>query len=133
MNRVPDSEYRARMRKFQANIRKAGLDAALVHGNEADCANHAGIPEYSICRSLSEYFYPAGDGSPTRLGFCACPSNGCGLVPVCGNGVREFGELCDGLDVGFHTCQFYGLGDGVMGCTGNCDATDPTNCATSMP
>ena len=39
MNCIPDVEYKERIRKFQKNIKEAGLDAALVHSNEADFAN----------------------------------------------------------------------------------------------
>ena len=31
MNCIPDGEFAERIQRFQANIREAGLDAALVH------------------------------------------------------------------------------------------------------
>ena len=36
---IPRNEYQERIAKFQKNIKAAGLDAALVHGNEGDFAN----------------------------------------------------------------------------------------------
>ena len=59
MNCVPDSEYRARLGKFQANIREAGLDAALVHGNEADFANVRYLSEYWPTFESGGVFVPA--------------------------------------------------------------------------
>ncbi|MBT7161214.1 MAG: hypothetical protein HN904_00475, partial [Victivallales bacterium] len=46
MATIPKQEYRDRMVKFQANLQAAGLDAALVHGNEADCASVRYLSEY---------------------------------------------------------------------------------------
>jgi len=95
--------------------------------NGSTCAGHVELPDYTVCRSLSEAFTP-GERAPTRLGLCVCPENGCGLQPSCGNGVREAGELCDGNQVNYHTCLYYGLPDGEMGCNLTCDATDPSGC-----
>ena len=46
MQSIPDKEYKDRIKKFQKNIREAGLDAALVHSNEADFANVRYLSEY---------------------------------------------------------------------------------------
>ena len=46
MNSIPDSEFNNRIKRFQENIRSASLDAALVHGNEADFANVRYLSEY---------------------------------------------------------------------------------------
>jgi len=56
---IPNSEYRARMKKFQANIRAAGLQAALVHGNEADFANVRYLSEYWPTFEAAAVFVPA--------------------------------------------------------------------------
>jgi Xaa-Pro aminopeptidase len=54
------------MRRFQANIREAGLDAALVHGNEADFANVRYLSEYWPTFEAGGVFVPA-KGSPILL------------------------------------------------------------------
>lgn len=59
MNCIPDNEYRERMRKFQENIRKAGLDAALVHGNESDFANVRYLSDYWPTFEAGGVFVPA--------------------------------------------------------------------------
>ena len=59
MRAIPDHEYRDRMRKFQRNIRAAGLDAALVHSNEADCANVRYLSEYWPTFESAGVFVPA--------------------------------------------------------------------------
>jgi hypothetical protein len=40
--------------------------------------------------------------------------------PVCGNGIRESGEACDGSALGGQTCQGLGFGGGTLSCTANC-------------
>jgi len=37
--------------------------------------------------------------------------------PVCGNGIIEYGELCDGAELGGATCQSLGKGAGVLSCS----------------
>ena len=66
MTGVPDSEYKTRMKKFQANIRAAGLDAALVHGNEADFANVRYLSEYWPTFESAGVFVPA-KGTPVLI------------------------------------------------------------------
>jgi Xaa-Pro aminopeptidase len=63
---IPDSEYQDRIRKFQANIRAAGLDAALVHGNEADFANVRYLSEYWPTFEAGGVFVPA-RGKPVLI------------------------------------------------------------------
>ncbi|MDZ4199999.1 MAG: Xaa-Pro peptidase family protein [Kiritimatiellia bacterium] len=63
---IPDSEYAERIRKFQANIRKAGLDAALVHANEVDFANVRYLSEYWPTFEAAGVFVPA-TGQPILL------------------------------------------------------------------
>ena len=55
MQTISKAEFQSRVKTFQANVRKARLDAALVHGNECDLADarQCGVPEitYIILRS----------------------------------------------------------------------------------
>ncbi|MFC1452710.1 M24 family metallopeptidase [Verrucomicrobiota bacterium] len=66
MKGIPDSEYRERIRRFQANIAAAGLDAALVHGNEADFANVRYLSEYWPTFEAGGVFVPA-RGAPVLI------------------------------------------------------------------
>jgi len=63
---IPDSEYQLRIRKFQENIRPAGLEAALVHGNESDFANVRYLTEYWPTFEAGGVFVPA-EGTPVLL------------------------------------------------------------------
>ena len=66
MNCIPDVEFRSRMKRFQENIRAAGLDAALVHGNESDFANVRYLSEYWPTFETAGVFVPA-KGRPILL------------------------------------------------------------------
>ena len=47
---------------------------------------------------------------------------------VCGNGVTEDNEACDGEDLSGTTCQDLGLGPGELNCRTNCSSYDRSSC-----
>ncbi|MGD0092396.1 MAG: Xaa-Pro peptidase family protein [Planctomycetota bacterium] len=59
MKQIAAEEFRTRMQRFQGNLRAAGLDAALVHGNEADFANVRYLTEYWPTFEAAAVFVPA--------------------------------------------------------------------------
>ena len=63
---IPREEYYDRIRKFQANIKAAGLDACLVHGTECDFANVRYLTEYWPTFEQAGVFVPA-SGTPVLL------------------------------------------------------------------
>ena len=66
MDMISRAEFETRVKKFQANIRAAGLDAALVHGNEADFANVRYLSEYWPTFEAGGVFVPA-QGDPVLI------------------------------------------------------------------
>ncbi|HPO13965.1 MAG TPA: Xaa-Pro peptidase family protein [Candidatus Hydrogenedentes bacterium] len=66
MQSIPTAEYKERMKKFQQNIGKAGLDAVLVHSNEADFANVRYLTEYWPTFESAGVFVPA-KGKPVLI------------------------------------------------------------------
>lgn len=66
MQAIAKSEYEDRMARFQRNIRNAGLDAALVHSNEADFANVRYLTEYWPTFESAGVFVPA-KGAPVLI------------------------------------------------------------------
>jgi len=56
---IPKQEYFDRIAKFQARIKKAGLDACLVHGTESDFANVRYLTEYWPTFEQAGVFVPA--------------------------------------------------------------------------
>ncbi len=63
---ISKAEFQERMQKFQTNIKAAGLDAALVHGIECDCANVRYLSEYWPTFEAAGVFVPA-EGTPILL------------------------------------------------------------------
>ncbi len=53
---------------------------------------------------------------------------------VCGNGVREGAEECDGSDLGGATCGDFGCSSGTLSCTSSCtlDTSACTSCGVPM-
>jgi Xaa-Pro aminopeptidase len=66
MLEIPESEYKERIRRFQARIAAAGLDAALVHSNEADFANVRYLSDYWPTFEAGGVFVPA-KGHPVLI------------------------------------------------------------------
>ena len=56
---IPDSEYNQRLKRFQANLKAARLDAALVHANEADFAHVRYLSDYWPTFEAAAVFVPA--------------------------------------------------------------------------
>jgi hypothetical protein len=58
-------------------------------------------------------------------------TSGCTGGPVCGNGVIETGEQCDGANLGGNSCTTLGLGftGGTLACGGSCQF-DTSGCTT---
>jgi hypothetical protein len=74
-----------------------------------------------------------------RLGFergvlrcdptsCLFDTSGCGGGPLCGNGVIEDGESCEGSDLNGSTCQSMGFGGGQLRCNPARCVFDFSNC-----
>ena len=66
MSDITRPEFQSRLKKFQQNIRLAGLDAARVPGNEADFANVRYLSEYWPTFEAGGVFVPA-QGSPVLI------------------------------------------------------------------
>ena len=56
-----------------------------------------------------------------------------GTGPVCGNGVVEVGEVCDGVNLEGNTCVSQGFVSGELACSVNCAAFDTTACQGQGP
>ena len=52
---------------------------------------------------------------------------------VCGNGVREGNEVCDGASVGSSTCQSRGHQGGTLSCNSSCSAVSESSCWDLAP
>jgi hypothetical protein len=62
--------------------------------------------------------------------FSACV--GGGEDPVCGNGEREAGEVCDGAEVGGSNCQGFGFDQGSLTCLDTCQGYDFSACENDV-
>ncbi|MEL6179429.1 MAG: hypothetical protein AAFS10_10770, partial [Myxococcota bacterium] len=84
---------------------------------EPDCANRACGPD-PLCG--------------VSCGDCAegaCDAAGqCTEGPLCGNGARDPGELCDGEDLAATTCATLGFSGGSLGCNADCQGYDFAAC-----
>jgi outer membrane protein assembly factor BamB len=70
---------------------------------------------------------PGASGAVACTSSCTYDTSACGW---CGDGKRNFGELCDGADLGGQTCAsaFAPGATGTLGCNASCAGWDTTAC-----
>ncbi|MGD2116382.1 MAG: hypothetical protein PVG07_15110, partial [Acidobacteriota bacterium] len=81
----------------------------------------------------TRHYFPSFSTESQRenLGFAVVDFEcGGGGEPVCGNGVIEAGEVCDGANLGGETCQSQGFTGGTLACNASCTGFDTSGCTT---
>jgi hypothetical protein len=77
------------------------------------------------------YFYLVQAASPFAGSWGQDSSGaerGSDCLSVCGNGVREPLEVCDGSDLAGETCVTLGFESGTLACNASCSAFDTSGC-----
>lgn len=135
---------------FEPNIKASGASPEFNNsGISASNMNSAGNPNYNpnqygeylgldvlngkayVAWSDTRHYFPGSTTNTQKdnLGFAVVDFGG--VAAVCGNGVREPGEACDGSDLGGQTCTGLGFGGGTLACSGTC--TFNTSGCTAPP
>jgi hypothetical protein len=86
----------------------------VIEGSEACDGPNLGT---KTCANLGQGF---GGGTLTCTATCQLDTAGCTTGAVCGNGLVEAGESCDGNNFGGATCVTLGFLGGQLGCSGAC-------------
>ncbi len=81
------------------------------------------------CQSLG---YEGGGTLACRADCKGFDVNGCISTAVCGNNIKETGEICDGTDLAGQTCQSFGFDGGTLACKADCSGFDVSGC-TMVP
>jgi len=97
----------------QADVDDAGDDSNTTDGD--DTQTDTGIDAAPDTRLDQDTRVPDGDGASA----------------LCGNGVIDDGELCDGDALGGATCESRGLDGGDLRCADSCEAYDESGCSAS--
>jgi len=64
----------------------------------------------------------------THFVFVGCRGGSEQEKPICGDGVAEEDEICDGEDLSGETCESLGLFDGTLLCRADCSGYDASQC-----
>jgi hypothetical protein len=101
-------------------------DGNINTGESCDGSNFGG----TTCTDYDRFT----GGSLSCDSNCQLSTNSCtgGTVGVCGDGVVNRGESCDGNDLSGLTCQDYGLEGGTLGCNSQC-GIDTSGCGVTNP
>ena len=102
-----------------------GLSSALACGEigvDSPFQNpiSAGTTEAPPGEESSEGMDPSATSIGSSTGEDTDPDSSGGGVPMCGNGVREGDEVCDGEDFGELSCQMQGFTAGALVCGESC-------------
>lgn len=134
---------------FEANVQASAASTEFNNAVSFSDMNSADNPNYNpnqygehlgldvlagkayLAWSDTRHYYPGSttNAQKDNLGFAIVDFAAGGSV--CGNGVKETGESCDGADLGGQTCTGLGFSGGALSCNANC--TYNTSACTGAP
>ncbi|MFH2007143.1 MAG: hypothetical protein ABI333_11200 [bacterium] len=115
-------------------------DVSQCTGGTATCGN-ATVEGGEVCDGADLNGQDCSSISPFTGGTLTCDAasscqafdtSQCVINPVCGNGVRETPEQCDGNDLQGVTCADFGFTGGTLACGANC-LVDFSGCTSGVP
>jgi len=127
---------RGNLSALSESVAGVNLGTVACLENDSPDPDTAGNEDAGIPTPGAAFFYlarfnaapgPGGYGGSSRNRDREPLSGGC--APVCGNGVREGAEVCDGTDLGGETCVSQGYEQGTLACGPLCDGFDTSACA----
>lgn len=85
--------------------------------------------------SDTRHYFPGSttNAQKDNLGFAVVTFGPPPPPPVCGNNVKETGEICDGTDLAGQTCATQGFASGTLSCNATCSAFVTTACVGAPP
>jgi hypothetical protein len=106
-----------------------GNDPCYGEENAHDLAVNA--PSHAITNNSNYQTYIRWMGRAYTEGYCNDSHQAlCFPSACCGNGERETdeGEVCDGNDFGRQSCRDFGLAEGSLLCSADCQTIDASRC-----
>lgn len=106
------------------NALGAGSGGCCYPNGDLGCSDE--VCQQDVCQALPEccqYGWWDQCASVAEV-FCDV----CNTPDVCGNGIAEAGESCDGIDFGAETCQTQGFDGGTLACATDCSGLDTSGC-----
>jgi len=101
-------------------------NGALDPGEQCDGQNLTGF----TCETLPGFAFTGGDLSCSA--DCTMDTSACtGGIGVCGNGVLDASEICDGDDLGGEDCVSQGMVSGTLRCLADCSDFNLQSCTIS--
>lgn len=96
-------------------------DAVFLYSPSSELQDFADWGEGDAIEGTSWGRFPNGTGPfGTLLTPTPAAENVQTAQPQCGNGTKEFGEVCDKTDFGGATCESLGYVGGALACAGDC-------------
>jgi hypothetical protein len=132
-------EPNLRVTQPSAEFNNAGLSSSTLNsaanplGNYNQYGDYLGLDAFGgkafVAWTDSRHFFPGATADPQKenVGFAAVELSA-PAGPVCGNGVLEGGEVCDGSLLGGASCSSQGFTGGSLACNASCTALDTSAC-----
>lgn len=98
------------------------------------CARDSDMDGYTNGQELGDpgCVWAIGDANPGGLMLTNPGKDTSFPMPVCGNGMLDAGEDCEGSELTASTCAEVGAGDGALACTAEC-TYDASGCSGTLP
>ena len=103
-------------------------DKVVLYNSEGEKVHEVAWNDGDAPSGTTYGFLPDGQGDPQTLYEPTPGAPNASVTPSCGNGLIEFGEICDDTNFAGDTCTGRGYKSGDLQCTQDCTVVSLTGC-----